>query len=136
MGEPAVGEQPLSTDQNTQWAKTFAAGAQYATKGGDDDGFVKFDHAAWEQWNTAIEDFIEELDQVKAKFDGYGCWGYGDHGAMQGSTLISAQRTRKLLEETMPEEAKDSIDKYRDYLVELQKGIKTAYKRLNDIDQG
>lgn len=127
--------QPLSTDQNTQWAKTFAAGAQYVPVGGDDENFVKFDRAAWERWDTAIKDFIEELDSAKDKFLEYGYWGYGDHGRLQGSTLISAERTRTLLQETMPEEAKDSIAKYREYLVELRKGIETAYKRLNNIDQ-
>jgi hypothetical protein len=131
-----MAEEDLSTAQNTQWAKTFAAGAQYAKAGGKDgDGFVKFDEAAWRAWDTAIQTFIEDLDNVTKKFEGYGRWGYGDHGRLAGSNLISAEKTRTLLQETMPEEAKDSIAKYREYLVELQKGIKTAYERLNDVDQ-
>ena len=116
---------------------TVPAAAEYATKGKDDgDGFVTFSEAAWRDWDRAIQTFIEGLDDAKAKFDTYGSWGRGDHGQISGSDLISAQRTKALLEETMPEDAKDSIAKYREYLVELQKGIKTAYQRLNDIDQG
>jgi hypothetical protein len=130
-----AGDQPLSTEQNTQWAKAFAAGAQYATAGGDDDGFVTFDHSAWKAWDTAIETFIGELDNATKKFDEYGRWGHGDHGALEGSKLRSAQRTKELLRETMPDEAKTSIANYRAYLVELRKGIETAYKRLNNVDQ-
>jgi hypothetical protein len=132
MGE----EQPLSTEQNTQWAKNFAAGAQYATKGGDDDGFVQFDHSAWKAWDDAIKAFIGELDTATDMFDEYGRWGHGDHGALEGAKLRSADRTKELLRETMPDEAKDSIAKYKEYLEELRKGIETAYKRLNNVDQG
>ena len=131
-----MAEEDLSTAQNTQWAKTFAAGAKYVTKGGDDENFVKFSEAAYQDWDRAIQTFIDDLDKVTKKFDGYGRWGYGDHGRLAGSNLISAERTRTLLQETMPQDAKDSIAKYREYLVELQKGIKTAYQRLNGIDQG
>jgi hypothetical protein len=130
-------EQPLSTDQNTQWAKAFAAGAAHATPGGDDaDGFVTFSETAWQAWDSAIETFIGDLDNVTKNFDDYGRWGHGDHGALPGAKLDSVEYTRTLLQDTMPREAQDSIAKYREYLVELRKGIETAYKRLNNIDQG
>jgi hypothetical protein len=130
-----AGEQPLSTAQNTQWAKAFAAGARYATPGGDDaDGFVRFDESAWKAWDTAIGTFIGELNKAKDMFDGYGRWGHTDHGALEGAKLQSVRDTKELLREKMPQEAKDSIANYVEYLKELRKGIETAYKRLNNID--
>jgi oligoendopeptidase F len=121
-----------STDQNIQFAKTFQAGAQYAKPGDKDaDGFVKFDHAAWQAWDKAIQNFIDDIDdKINPKLpelskisDGVG-------------TLLSATDTRTLLNETAPEDIKQAVKKYRDYLVELQKGIKAAYEALNKVDSG
>lgn len=121
-----------STDQNIQWAKTFHEGAKYATPGGDDaDGFVKFSEDAWRNWDTAIQTFINEIDdQIKPKFD--------DLSKITDDVgkLISATDTKTLLDETGPEDIKEAVNKYRDYLVELQKGIKAAYNKLNDVDEG
>ncbi len=121
-----------STDQNIQFAKTFKDGAQYATAGKDDgDGFVKFSETAWRAWDTAIQTFIDDIDdKINPKLpelskisDGVG-------------TLLSATDTRTLLNETAPEDIKQAVKKYRDYLVELQKGIKAAYEALNKVDSG
>jgi hypothetical protein len=120
-----------STDQNIQWAKTFAAGAQYATKGGDDDGFVKFSEAAWRAWDTAINDFIKDIDEkILNKVPDLSKISTDVGG------LLSANDTRLLLDETAPEEVEQAVKKYREYLVELQKGIKVAYERLNEVDSG
>lgn len=121
-----------STDQNIQFAKTFGEGAQYATAGGDDkDGFVKFSETAWKAWDTAIQAFIDDIDdkinpklpELRNISDSVG-------------TLISATDTRTLLNETAPEEIEQAVKKYKDYLVELQKGIKAAYEALNKVDSG
>jgi hypothetical protein len=119
-----------STDQNIQFAKTFAQGAQYATAGGKDaDGFVKFSKEAWTAWNTAIQAFIDDIDNtINPKLP--------ELRKIQGGVggLISANDTRTLLNETAPEEIEQAIKKYKDYLVELQKGIKAAYDALNKVD--
>jgi uncharacterized protein YukE len=121
-----------STDQNIQWAKTFAAGAQHATKGGEDgDGFVRFSDEAWHGWNKAIQAFIDDIDKhitphiakLNETYKGVG-------------NYSSATDTRILLRDTAPEEVKQAIDKYKDYLVELQKGLKAAHDRLRDVDGG
>jgi hypothetical protein len=121
-----------STDQNIQFAKTFKEGAQYATAGGDDsDGFVKFSEAAWKAWDTAIQNFIDDIDkQVNTKIPDL-----RTISANVGS-LLSATDTRTLLNETAPDEIEQAVKKYRDYLVELQKGIKAAYDALNKVDSG
>jgi hypothetical protein len=121
-----------STDQNIQFAKTFAAGAQYATAGAEDaDGFVKFSEAAWRDWDNAINAFIKDIDEkILTKIP--------DLSTISTSvgSLISATDTRTLLNETAPEEIEQAVKKYRDYLVELQRGIKTAYESLNKVDNG
>jgi hypothetical protein len=121
-----------STDQNIQFAKTFREGAQYATAGKDDsDGFVKFDEATWRAWDTAIQNFIDDIDdKINPKLP--------DLRNIQAGvgTLISATDTRTLLNETAPEEIEQAVKKYKDYLVELQKGIKAAYEALNKVDSG
>jgi hypothetical protein len=121
-----------STDQNLQWAKTFHTGAQHATAGDKDgDGFVKFSEEAWQAWDTAIQTFIDDIDdKIKTKFPELSTIS-NDVGA-----LISATDTRTLLNADAPQDIKDAVDKYRDYLVELQKGIKAAYDSLNKVDNG
>jgi hypothetical protein len=121
-----------STDQNIQFAKTFAAGAQHATAGDKDaDGFVKFDEAAWKAWDTAIQTFIDDIDdKINPKLPELRKISAGV------GTLISATDTRTLLNETAPQEIEDAVKKYKDYLVELQKGIKAAYEALNKVDSG
>lgn len=119
-----------STDQNIQFAKTFTEGAQYAKAGDKDaDGFVKFSHDAWKAWDAAIQSFIDDIDdkitpklpELRKISTGVG-------------TLISATDTRTLLNETAPEEIEQAVKKYKDYLVELQKGVKAAYEALNKVD--
>jgi hypothetical protein len=121
-----------STDQNIQFAKTFKEGAQYATAGEEDgDGFVKFSEAAWRAWDTAIQNFIDDIDDsILAKIP--------DLSKMSTAvgSLQSAKDTRTLLNETAPEEIEQAVKKYRDYLVELQQGIKAAYDALNKVDSG
>lgn len=121
-----------STDQNIQFAKTFTEGAQYATAGKDDsDGFVKFDEAAWKAWDKAIQNFINDIDdKINPKLP--------ELRTISGGVgnLISATNTRTLLSETAPQEIEQAVKKYRDYLVELQKGIKAAYQSLNKVDSG
>ena len=121
-----------STDQNIQFAKTFKEGAQYATAGGDDsDGFVKFSETAWKAWDTAIQAFIDDIDkQITTKIPDL-----RTISANVGS-LLSATDTRTLLNETAPDEIEQAVKKYRDYLVELQSGIKAAYEALNKVDSG
>jgi hypothetical protein len=121
-----------STDQNIQFAKTFKEGAQYATAGGDDsDGFVKFSETAWKAWDTAIQNFIDDIDkQINTKIPDL-----RTISANVGS-LLSATDTRTLLNETAPDEIEQAVKKYRDYLVELQSGIKAAYDALNKVDSG
>jgi|SRR3954463_5296006 hypothetical protein len=121
-----------STDQNIQFAKTFAAGAKHATAGDKDaDGFVKFDEAAWKAWDTAIQTFIDDIDdKINPKLPELRKISAGV------GTLISATDTRTLLNETAPQEIEDAVKKYKDYLVELQKGIKAAYEALNKVDSG
>lgn len=121
-----------STDQNIQFAKTFAEGAQYAKAGKDDgDEFVKFDEAAWRAWNTAIQNFIDDIDdKINPKLPEL------SKISPNVGTLLSAMDTRTLLNETAPEDIKQAVKKYRDYLVELQKGIKAAYEALNKVDSG
>jgi hypothetical protein len=124
-----MGEQPLSTDQNIQWAKAFAAGVQYATPGGDDDGFVRFSETAWNNWNTAIQAFIDDIDNLitpKIADLSKTYKGVGDYS--------SATDTRALLRDTAPEEAEQAIKDYKEYLVELQNGLKAAYDRLKNTD--
>jgi hypothetical protein len=119
-----------STDQNIQFAKTFQQGAQYATPGGKDaDGFVKFSHEAWKAWDTAIQSFIDDIDdKINPKIPELRKISAGV------GTLISAKDTLTLLNETAPEEIEQAVKKYKDYLVELQKGIKAAYDALNKVD--
>jgi hypothetical protein len=120
-----------STDQNLQWAKTFHQGAQHVPTGGDDVGFVKFSEEAWRGWDSAINAFIQDIDEkILAKIP--------DLSKIPDNVggLLSATDTRTLLDETAPEEIEQAIKRYREYLVELQKGIKVAYERLNQVDQG
>jgi hypothetical protein len=119
-----------STDQNIQFAKTFKEGAQYATAGGEDsDGFVKFSESAWKAWDAAIQSFIDDIDdKINPKIPELRKISAGV------GTLISATDTRTLLNETAPEEIEQAVKKYKDYLVELQKGIKAAYDALNKVD--
>lgn len=121
-----------STDQNLQWAETFHAGAQHATAGDKDgDGFVKFSETAWRAWDSAINAFITDIDdKVLAKIPDLSKISENVGG------LLSATDTRTLLDETAPGDIKQSVQRYREYLVELQKGIKVAYERLNQVDQG
>jgi hypothetical protein len=120
-----------STDQNIQFAKTFAAGAQHATAGGEDDGFVKFSEATWRDWDNRIQTFIEDIDdKILTKMPSLSMISTGV------GSLISATDTRTLLDETAPQEIEDAVRKYRAYLVELQKGIKAAYESLNKVDNG
>ncbi|WP_099041607.1 hypothetical protein [Mycobacterium neglectum] len=121
-----------STDQNIEFAETFHDGAEYATKGDEDgDGFVKFSETAWRSWDTAINAFIEDIDdKILTKVADL-----SDISTHVG-TLVSATDTRTLLNETAPEEIEAAVKNYRKYLVELQKGIKVAYERLNDVDSG
>jgi hypothetical protein len=119
-----------STDQNIQFAKTFQQGAQYAKPGDKDaDGFVKFSEAAWKAWDTAIQNFINDIeDKITPKLPELRKISSGV------GTLISATDTRTLLNETAPEEIEQAVKKYKDYLVELQKGIKAAYEALKKVD--
>jgi hypothetical protein len=120
-----------STEQNIQFAKTFKEGAQYATAGGEDDGFVKFSETAWKAWDTAIQNFIDDIDkEINTKIPNL-----RTISASVGS-LLSATDTRTLLNETAPDEIEQAVKKYRDYLVELQKGIKAAYDALSKVDSG
>jgi hypothetical protein len=120
-----------STDQNIQFAKSFAAGAQYATAGGkDSDGFVKFSEESWKAWDTAINAFIKDIDEkILTKIPELSTI------SANVGTLISATDTRTLLNETAPEEIEQAVKKYKDYLVQLQKGIKAAYDALNKVDK-
>jgi hypothetical protein len=120
-----------STDQNIQFAKTFANGAQYATVGGkDSDGFVKFSEESWKAWDTAINAFIKDIDdKILTKVPELSTI------SANVGVLLSATDTRTLLNETAPEEIEQAVKKYKDYLVELQKGIKAAYDSLNKVDK-
>jgi hypothetical protein len=119
-----------STDQNIQFAKTFSEGAQYAKAGDKDaDGFVKFSQEAWKAWDAAIQSFIDDIDdKITPKLPELRKISAGV------GTLISATDTRTLLNETAPEEIERAVKKYKDYLVELQKGVKAAYEALNKVD--
>jgi hypothetical protein len=117
-----------STDQNLAFAQTFTQGAQAITSG-NQGGIVRFSREAWEAWDRAIQTFIDDIDnQITTKLGDLGA-GYKGVG-----TLISATDTRTLLQQTAPDDIRQSVQKYRDYLVELQKGVKTAYERLNSVD--
>jgi hypothetical protein len=127
-----MAEEQLSTAQNLQWAKNFHAGAAHAEPGGEDsDGFVKFSREGWDAWRTAIQTFIDDIDNkvlnkipdLTVTYKGLG-------------NYDSAKDTRTLLNVTAPEEIKQSITDYRDYLVELRDGLKEAYERLNNVDGG
>lgn len=120
-----------STDQNIRWAETFREGAQHVAKGGDDDNFVKFSEAAWRAWDTAIKNFIDDIDEkILTKIPDLA------QISSQVGTLISATDTRTLLNETAPEQIETAVKNYRKYLVELRKGVQVAYERLNGIDSG
>jgi hypothetical protein len=121
-----------STDQNIEFAKTFHAGAQHATAGDKDgDGFVKFSETAWRAWDNAINAFITDIDdKILNKIPQLSTI------SSNVGTLISATDTRTLLDETAPEEIEQAVKKYKDYLVELQKGIKAAYEALKKVDNG
>lgn len=121
-----------STDQNLQWAKTFHAGAQHAAAGDEDgDGFITFSETAWRAWDDAIGAFITDIDdKILTKVSQLSTIS-NDVG-----TLISATDTRTLLDETAPEEIEQAVKKYKNYLVELRKGIKAAYEALNKVDNG
>jgi hypothetical protein len=120
-----------SNDQNMAFAQAFSQGAQHVAVGGDHagGGLVTFSQEAWQAWDRAIQTFIDDIDtkinttlpQLGSSYKGVGA-------------LISASDTRTLLQQTGPDEIGAGIKKYRDYLVELQKGIKTAYERLNKVD--
>jgi hypothetical protein len=121
-----------STEQNLQWAQTFHAGAKHATAGDKDgDGFVKFSETAWRAWDTAIGAFITDIDEkILNKVSQLSTI------SNNVGTLLSATDTRTLLDETAPEEIEQAVKKYKDYLVELRKGIKAAYEALNKVDNG
>jgi hypothetical protein len=126
-----MAEDHPSTEQNLQGATTFHQGAQYATKGGEDDGFIQFDETAWRAWDTAINTFITDIDEkILTKIPDLRTISTGVGG------LLSATDARDLLNETAPNDIEDAVKKYRKYLVELQKGIKAAYEALNKVDSG
>jgi hypothetical protein len=121
-----------STEQNLQWAQTFHTGAKHATAGDKDgDGFVRFSETAWRAWDDAIGAFITDIDDKILNKVSQLSTISNDVG-----TLLSATDTRTLLDETAPEEIEQAVKKYKDYLVELRKGIKAAYEALKKVDNG
>lgn len=117
----------MSTDVNIATVQAITEAAKNGT--GD---FVKFDEAAKKSWVQAINDFIDALDKLKPHFQTIRS-NYAPE--IDGIDLLSATETKKLLQQTAPDEAEAAVEKYKTYLTDLREAIETAYKRLQNVDQ-